>query len=84
MLPLGGQIFHVSADIGARLEVGENDPQKGKKSHFGIPLATTRIFSLNFFDNGFLHIGDAIEHTDVVPSWLTTSFKILGAQMGDA
>ena len=68
MLPLGGHIFHVLADIGATLEVGDIDPQKGKKSHFGIPLATTRIFSLNFFDNGFFRIGDAIEHTDVVPS----------------
>ena len=57
MLPLGGQIFHVSADIGARLEVGENDPQKGKKSHFGIPLATTRIFHSISLIMGFYTLG---------------------------
>ena len=83
MLPLGGQIFHVFADIGHRLEVGDNDPQKGKKSHFGIPLPITLIFSFNFFDIGFLHTVDAKEHKEVVHSCLTTSFKILGAQMGD-
>ena len=48
MLPLGGHIFHVLADIGATLEVGDIDPQKGKKSHFGIPLAITLISLTQF------------------------------------
>ena len=48
VLPLGGHIFHVLGDMGASLEVGENDPQKGKKSHSGIPLAITLISFTQF------------------------------------
>ena len=43
VLPLGGHIFHVLGDMGASLEVGENDPQKGEKSDFGIPFAIALI-----------------------------------------
>ena len=45
---IGKHIFHVLGDMGTSLEVGENDPQKGKKSHFGIPLAITLISFTQF------------------------------------
>ena len=37
VLPLGGHIFHVLGDMGASLEVEENDPQKGKNPISGFP-----------------------------------------------